>query len=199
MAFGTASTGTAIASLSGVAATNATLAALGGGAIAAGGGGMALGTTLLGATTFGVGLLVGGVIFNFTGGKLSDKADEAWSQMKEAEEKIDAICKYLEEIKDIATHYIISITKVNSKYKDVFGYVSHIVNKLNKNDWNKFSESEKMATQSTVLLVGLLYDMCKVSLVEKSDGDEEMNSVNQSEINESMEKANSVLRDLGWE
>ena len=39
MALGTASTGTAIASLSGVAATNATLAALGGGAIAAGGGG----------------------------------------------------------------------------------------------------------------------------------------------------------------
>ena len=41
MALGTASTGTAIASLSGAAATNAALAALGGGAIAAGGGGMA--------------------------------------------------------------------------------------------------------------------------------------------------------------
>ena len=38
MALGTASTGTAIASLSGAAAVNATLAALGGGAIAAGGG-----------------------------------------------------------------------------------------------------------------------------------------------------------------
>lgn len=36
MALGTASTGTAIASLSGVTATNATLAALGGGALAAG-------------------------------------------------------------------------------------------------------------------------------------------------------------------
>ena len=80
MALGSASTGTAIASLSGVAATNATLAALGGGAVAAGGGGMALGSAVLGGATLGVGLLVGGVIFNITGSKLSDKADEAWSE-----------------------------------------------------------------------------------------------------------------------
>ena len=96
MALGTASTGTAIASLSGAAATNATLAALGGGAIAAGGGGIALGTTILGATTLGVGLLVGGVIFNVTGSKLSDKADEAWAQMKEAE-KNNRCCLYIFE------------------------------------------------------------------------------------------------------
>lgn len=45
--FGTASTGAAISSLSGVAATNASLAWLGGGSLAAGGGGMAAGATVL--------------------------------------------------------------------------------------------------------------------------------------------------------
>lgn len=45
--FGTASTGTAISTLSGAAATNAALAWLGGGAAAAGGGGMAAGNALL--------------------------------------------------------------------------------------------------------------------------------------------------------
>ena len=45
---GTASTGAAIGGLSGVAASNATLAWFGGGALAAGGGGMALGTAVLG-------------------------------------------------------------------------------------------------------------------------------------------------------
>lgn len=45
---GTASTGTAIGGLSGAAATNATLAWFGGGALSAGGGGVALGTTVLG-------------------------------------------------------------------------------------------------------------------------------------------------------
>lgn len=45
--FGTASTGTAITTLSGAAATNAAMAWLGGGALAAGGGGMATGSAFL--------------------------------------------------------------------------------------------------------------------------------------------------------
>lgn len=50
-AVATASTGTAISSLSGAAATNAVLAWLGGGAVAAGGGGMAAGATVMAALT----------------------------------------------------------------------------------------------------------------------------------------------------
>lgn len=65
-AFATASTGTAISSLSGIAATNATLAWLGGGSIAAGGGGMAAGATVLTSITAGatasVGLLAAGLL-----------------------------------------------------------------------------------------------------------------------------------------
>lgn len=54
----TASTGTAIASLSGAAAAKATLAVLGGGTLAAGGGGVAAGTMVLaGITATGVGIL----------------------------------------------------------------------------------------------------------------------------------------------
>ena len=50
----TASTGTAISSLSGVAATNAITAWFGGGAISAGGGGMAAGTLVLSGGTFAI-------------------------------------------------------------------------------------------------------------------------------------------------
>lgn len=50
--FANASTGTAIGSLSGVAATNATLAWLGGGSLATGGGGMAAGAVMLGKIIF---------------------------------------------------------------------------------------------------------------------------------------------------
>ena len=58
--FGTASTGTAIAALSGAAAKSAALAWLGGGAIAAGGGGVAAGKVLL-ALTGPVGWAIGGL------------------------------------------------------------------------------------------------------------------------------------------
>ena len=98
MALGTASTGTAISSLSGVAATNATLAALGGGSIAAGGGGMALGSAVLGGTTLGVGLLIGGIIFNIAGAKISDQADELYSQAAKTEKEVEKIVAYLEEL-----------------------------------------------------------------------------------------------------
>ena len=54
---GTASTGTAIATLSGAVYTNAILAWIGGGSIAAGGGGVALGTTILSGGTIVVAIV----------------------------------------------------------------------------------------------------------------------------------------------
>lgn len=58
----TATTGVAISSLSGGAATNASLAALGGGALSVGGGGMALGTAVVAGTGAAVGSSAGGII-----------------------------------------------------------------------------------------------------------------------------------------
>ena len=69
-----ASTGTAIASLSGAAATNATLAFFGGGSIAAGGLGMAGGTAVLGGLVAGPALLVLGLVAGRTADKELDKA-----------------------------------------------------------------------------------------------------------------------------
>lgn len=63
MTLACASTGTAISSLSGVAATNATLAWFGGGSLAVGGLGMAGGTAILGGIVAGPVILVAGSIF----------------------------------------------------------------------------------------------------------------------------------------
>ena len=195
MALGTASTGTAIASLSGAAATNATLAALGGGALAAGGGGMALGSAILGGATLGVGLLVGGIIFNVTGKKLSEKADEAWDQMKKAEAEIDRICPYLEELETTANKYYATLNSVNVLYKKNFELLDSMVNVLDRRDYNTFSEKEKLVVENTVRLVGLLYEMCKVQLVLKSEG-EQLNRINYDDIIASTENAGRVIEQV---
>lgn len=195
-ALGTASTGTAISSLSGAAAANATLAALGGGSLAAGGGGIALGTTILGASTLGVGLLIGGVIFNIVGGKISDKADEAWKQMIKAEKKINDICKYLKELSSVSRRYKEHIEAVNKRYEKNFFYISYVVNDLNKTNWNTFSEDEKRATKNSVLLVALLNKMCKVNLVNKTNNKDGINDINREDIGEAMHNAHTVLKDL---
>lgn len=196
MALGTASTGTAIATLSGAAATGSTLAAIGGGALTAGGGGMALGATILGATTLGVGLLVGGVIFGVTGGKISDKADKAYIQMKEAEETIDKACIYLSKLERTANVYSNSLERVRDKYVESFNYISYIVNKQNKIDWNEFSDEEKLATENSVLLVGLLYKMCKVSLVNKAEKEDEMSEVNITEVKYNVDQSEEILGNI---
>lgn len=69
-----ASTGTAIATLSGAAATNATLAFFGGGSLAAGGLGMAGGSAVLGGLVAGPALMVLGFVAGHTAKKNLEKA-----------------------------------------------------------------------------------------------------------------------------
>lgn len=196
MAFGTASTGAAIAGLKGVALTNATLAALGGGSIAAGGGGMALGSAVLSGATLGVGLLVGGIIFNIAGGKLSEKADETKKQMIEAEKNIDAISCYLLKLKNTASDFKKTLEMVNEKYLESFNYIHYVVNKMNKVDWNTFSPEEKKATENMVLLVGLLYKMCQVKLVNQSTTKNGINTINTIAIEAAQKEAKTVLKEV---
>jgi len=195
MALGTASTGIPIAALSGAAATNATLAALGGGAIAAGGGGIVAGTAVLGAATLGVGLLVGGVIFSITGGKLSNKADEAWAQMRKAEEQINKICNYLKRLRKTSNEYYRTLSAVNDVYQEHLNNLKTIVYENGRTDWTTFTSEEKMITENTVLLVGLLYNMCKVELVIVSKNKNSINRINAKAVQETIDNANAVLED----
>ena len=101
-ALATASTGTAIASLSGAAATNATLAFFGGGSLAAGGLGIAGGTMVLGGLVAGPALAVLGFVM---GAKASANLDNAYSnraKAREAEEQINVLVTACQGIKERA-------------------------------------------------------------------------------------------------
>lgn len=193
MALGTASTGTAISALSGVAATNATLAALGGGAIAAGGGGVALGTTILGATTLGAGLLVGGIVFNIAGSKLSDKAEEAHKQMLANEKEINEICKYLSFLSVYAGRFKDSLEDVYDVYQKRLQELRSLIEPGQKYDWEDFSEEEQEAIENTMQLTGLLYEMCKVPVVLAAEQKGALNQVNTTEIDKAIMNANYFL------
>ena len=71
---GTASTGTAISSLSGAAAITSKLALLGGGAIAAGGGGMLLGAAVFGGVPVALGVMAFGIMSSIRAKKHADEA-----------------------------------------------------------------------------------------------------------------------------
>lgn len=198
MAFGTASTGTAIASLSGAAATNATLAALGGGALAAGGGGMALGSAILGGMTLGMGLLVGGIIFSFTGQGLSKKADEADAQMRKAQTEIDKICTYLDKLRLTEKKFERALTDVNKVYQRYLAQLGNMVIIEGKTDWAKYTNQEKLIVENTVLLVNLLFQMCKVKLVLVNEKEAAaLNTVNSGEVETIITQADIFLEEKG--
>ena len=94
--FGTASTGTAISSLSGAAAESAALAWLGGGAAAAGGGGMAAGNALLalagpiGWSIAGATLLTSVILF----------ANKKIKLDKEKKEEIESVLRNTEKLRE---------------------------------------------------------------------------------------------------
>jgi len=81
MALATASTGTAIGTLSGAAATNATLAWLGGGSLAAGGFGMAGGMMVLGGIVAGPALAIFG---HFVGNAGEEALNNARANLEQA-------------------------------------------------------------------------------------------------------------------
>ena len=104
MTLGAASTGTAISALSGAAATNATLAFLGGGSLAAGGLGIAGGTMVLGGLVAGPALAVLGFTMN---AKAEKNLDESYSNLAKARQIAEELsvvvtgCKKIKERSDM--------------------------------------------------------------------------------------------------
>ncbi|NBI42379.1 chemotaxis protein [[Haemophilus] felis] len=106
MALAAASTGTPIAALSGAAAYNATMAAIGGGAISAGGFGMAGGAMVLGGVVAAPILAAAGFVFD-----------------KFADNKLENAQKYLKEVEDAVLKMDISIKqlhKITSTVEDIY-------------------------------------------------------------------------------
>ena len=71
-----------------------------------------------------------------------------------------------------------------------------IVKQWRKQDWADVSAQEKKTTENTILLVGLLYRMCQVKLVLKSEKEYDLNTVNKSEIDKTVGNAQKLLETI---
>ena len=143
--FGTASTGTAISTLSGAAATNAALAWLGGGAVAAGGGGTAAGTALLamagpiGWTIAGATLLSSILLFAKKRTKIN----------KEKNEEIEAVKQNTEAVKETDAKISQIINETKSIMDGVKASYTDSLTSFGK-DYQEFTEEQKLKLGSLV-------------------------------------------------
>ncbi|WP_133543561.1 chemotaxis protein [Mesocricetibacter intestinalis] len=135
MAFAAASTGTPIAALSGVAAYNATLAAIGGGSLAAGGFGMAGGAMVLGFT-------VAAPIFAIAG----------WGFDKYAEKAQREASEYQREVIDAMDKMKISIRALN----ETIAYVKYLSSELERIYQEFYKYFEQIKAISVLIKNGVL-------------------------------------------
>lgn len=96
IALAAASTGVKISALSGVAAYNATMAAIGGGSIAAGGWGMAAAPWVLGGAAAAPILAVAGYLYNRHAEKALENAEEYRREVNKAVRKMDIAIPHLD-------------------------------------------------------------------------------------------------------
>ena len=165
--------------------------------LAGGGLGMAGGAMVLGGATLGIGMMVGGLAVNATGNKLMQKADESWEQMKEAEALINKICNYLSRLRSSARKYLDALAKVNRLYDTHLNQMDHIVNGEQRLDWLTYSEEEQLGIKNTVTLTQLLFSMCKVQLVLKTDDPNGINKINSNAIAKVLDDSDRVMKQIG--
>ncbi len=168
MAFATASTGAAIAGLSGAAATNATLAFLGGGTLAAGGFGMAGGAALLGGVVAGPALAVMGLV---VGAKASAAKDDAYSNLSKArafEADIKAMKTACRGIRLRANMYERLLLKLDAIFAPVVYQLAGIVENSGT-DYSRYTQSEKETVFASLSLAKAIKSVLDVPIL-KEDG-----------------------------
>ncbi len=144
-----ASTGTAIAALSGAAASNATLAFFGGGSLAAGGMGMAGGAAVLGGLVAGPALLVMGFVAGAAAKKSLDQAKTNQLEAIQLAEQLNTASEQCEAIRRRTYMFHNLLARLDSYFLP-FVYKMEDIVKTEGDDYGKYSTDSKKCIASCV-------------------------------------------------
>ncbi|WP_121044216.1 glycine zipper family protein [Helicobacter pylori] len=175
--------GVAIAELSGVAATNATLAWLGGGALSVGGFGMVGGMAVLGGLVAGPALAILGA---FSASKMEKKREDAkayCSQVEAAVKKADVMVDNLRSVEKMAKLFTRQITKFDALFFSLSIEAIATMKKHNY-DTSRYTQKEKDQLCVTVSTLSSLSALLKVSIMDEHQ-----------KLNEKAKKALNLMRD----
>ncbi|AGA75522.1 hypothetical protein CXG50_09150 [Pseudomonas plecoglossicida] len=166
MLLATASTGTAISSLGGVAATNATLAWLGGGSLAAGGYGMAGGMMVLGGIVAGPALAIFGHVLGNKGEEALNNARSNLEQARTINDQAELMAGKLRTIEQITSLANTTFSKISSQLRRTVGELKKIIEN-NGVDYRTFSDESKEVVFRSVKFAQLLKAMIDTAILDQ--------------------------------
>ena len=184
----TATTGTALSSLTGVAATNATLAWLGGGALSVGGLGMAGGMAVLGGIVAGPALALGGSLFAAKAEKAYYAARENQDKAKEYQEEANSINATLDAIKSRADQMNNLLGRLNAPLNILNAKMKSIINSSGT-DWRYYTPTEKNQIYKCVQTASAIKKLLDTSLLHE---DGSLNQASAGEIASSQRFLNQL-------
>ncbi len=171
--------GVAIAELSGVAATNATLAWLGGGALSVGGFGMVGGMAVIGGLVAGPALAI---LVAISADEMEKKRDDAkayLSQVETAVKKADAMIDNIQAVRKMADLFTRQITKIDVLF---FSLSQDAIATMKKHhyDTSRYDQEEKDQLCVTVSTLFSLSAFLKVSIMDEH---QKLNKKTQNALN----------------
>jgi len=167
-ALATTAGGTSIGTLSGVAATNATLAWLGGGSLAAGGLGMAGGMAVLGGLVTGPILAVAGKTMSSRAEKAKYDAKSNLTKVITQTKEMDVVSLKLTHIRNTTDEYKFTLEKLGEIFNEYVVFLNRIVQ--TETDFKKYNDREKCTVYSAVELANSTDEMCRQPILNQ-DGD----------------------------
>lgn len=171
----TASTGTAISGLSGAAATNATLAWLGGGSLASGGFGMAGGTLVLGGLVAGPLLAIGGSVFAYKAAEAKDEAHANYSKIAAQVNKGRVVISKLNAIEKHTSLCRLTCSSVLDKFRVLIETLNQYAQKsMHYRDMSAEDKGLIMASYATAYI---LKDFITLGTINKEGDDVNPESV----------------------
>jgi len=166
MLLATASTGTAISSLGGVAATNATLAWLGGGSLAAGGYGMAGGMMVLGGIVAGPALAIFGHVMGNKGEEALNTARSNLEQARTIREQAELMANKLKAIEKVTSLANTTFSKVSSQLRRAVAELKKVLDNDGV-DFRTYSDDSKNVVFRSVKFAQLLKAMIDTAILDQ--------------------------------
>lgn len=171
MTFGFASTGAAISGLHGVAATNAAMAALGGGALGAGGGGMALGSMVLTGAVAGPIMAVTGLLMRAKGNESTERAEETVEKIEEALQLMNKSIGHVNRLRHLSMILRDSTQKLYELYLVRVSKLEELVSR--ETNYMRYTEEEKQLIDNNILIIKYLAHLTRLALIEVDEESQE--------------------------